>query len=223
MTGLIEQFEQVFREDGLGRVDERLAVLRTFLNIESHVTAHELTDTLREQAIFLDEAYVRSVMSLFCRYGLASERQFQGRDTVYEHKHLGQHHDHLICVRCGAIQEFSNPNIEEQQHAAAHSYGFRSLRHRLEIYGLCSKCALPVRQAFPLEMASAGEQVAVVEVRGGQGMQKRLLNMGIRPGVELWVLNSGHPGPFLVAMQDTRVALGHGMAHRVMVVPKDEA
>ena len=71
-------------------------------------------------------------------------------------------------------------------------------------------------------MASAGELVAVVEVRGGQGMQKRLFNMGLRPGIELRVLNSGHPGPFLVAVQDTRVALGHGMAHRVIVVPKDD-
>ena len=223
MTSLIDKFDEVFHEDGLGRVRDRLAVLRVFLDIEQHVTTHELTDLLRGEGIPLDEAYVRSVLTLFCRYGLANERQFQGRDTVYEHWHLGQHHDHLICVRCGAIQEFSNPEIEEHQRDVAHTYGFRSLRHRMEIYGLCAKCAIPPRQAFPLELASAGERAVVAEVRGGQGMEKRLLGMGIRPGVELHVLSSGHPGPFLVGVQETRVALGHGMAHRIMIVPKDDA
>ena len=222
MKALIESYEQVFKEDGLGRVADRLAILKAFLSIEGHVTARELAERLRREEVQLDDAYVASVLALFCRYGLANERQFQGRDEAYEHRHLDEHHDHLICVRCGAIQEFTDQEIEQQQRTAAHRYGFRSLRHRTEIYGLCAKCAAPSEQAFPLAMASAGERGVVTAIRGSAGMERRLVSMGIRPGAEIVVLNSGRPGPFLVAVQGTRVALGHGMAHRIMVAPQED-
>jgi len=222
MKSLVEQFAQVFEQDGLGRIEDRKAVLSAFLAAEQHVTAHEVTDRVGDEGVSLDEGYVRVVLDLFCRYGLAVRREFQGRDPVYEHLHLGQHHDHLICVRCGKIEEFSDGEVEVRQRLAAHRHGFRSLRHRMEIYGLCSRCAVPTQQAFPLEMASAGEHAVVAEIGGGAELQRRLLGMGVRQGQEIVVLNAGRPGPFLIAVQDTRVALGHGMARRIMVVPKEE-
>lgn len=222
MSDLVESYEQMFRDDGLGRVSDRIAILEAFLHVERHVTAREMVERLRQEQVHLDEAYVGSVLSLFCRYGLASERQFQGQDEAYEHRHLGQHHDHLVCVKCGAIQEFTDQEIEDHQHVAARRHGFRCLRHRMEIYGLCPRCAVSTDRGFPLAMASPGEHAVVKEIRGGDGMERRLVSMGIRPGAEILVLNAGRPGPFLVAVQDTRLALGHGMAHRIMVVPKED-
>ena len=214
----LEQFERIFAEDGLGRAADRLAVLRAFLQVEGHVTARELTRQLPQGGESLDDEFVAATLALFCRYGLAFERQFEHQDTTYEHRHLREHHDHLICVKCGAIQEFNDPEIERQQRLVAQRYGFRTLGHRLEMYGLCSKCATPVEQAFPLTMAVPGERVTVAGLRAGPGMQQHLTSMGLRPGEEILVINSGQPGPFLVAVGPSRVALGHGLAHRVMVV-----
>ncbi len=92
----------------------------------------------------------------------------------------------------------------------------------MEIYGLCAKCAVPAQHAFPLAMATAGEHAVVVGIRGGMGPQRRLADLGIRPGVDIVVINSGHPGPFIVALGDTRLALGHGLAHQVLVAPTDD-
>jgi len=220
---LISQFETVFRKDGLGHVEERISILQEFLSLEQHVTSHELTDMLRQRGMALAEGRVRQALEQFCRYGLASEREFQDRDVVYEHFHLGEHHDHLICVRCGEIEEFTDREIEKHQHELAAQHGFRSLRHRMEIYGLCRTCAVPPRQAFPLSMASVGERATVVDITGGHRMLRRLSDMGLQIGDELLVISPGHPGPFLVAVKDTRMALGRGMAHRVMVVPKETA
>jgi len=220
---LIDQFEAIFREDGLGHVEERMAVLKEFLSVEQHVTSHELTDRLHEGGVALDEGRVRHALELFCRYGLASQRAFQDRDVVYEHCHLGEHHDHLICVRCGEIEEFTDSEIEKHQQSVAQRHGFRSLRHRMEIYGLCRKCALPPRRAFPLTMASVGERAIVTNIVGGHGMLRRLGDMGLRPGVEILVISPGCPGPFLVAVKDSRIALGRGMAQHVMIAPKEPA
>ena len=219
MKDLLNQFRRVFAQDGLGRVDDRVAILEAFLGLERHVTAHEMSDLLRDRGVALAEDYVRSVLRLFCRYGLAVKREFQDRDTTYEHAHLGEHHDHLLCVKCGAIQEFVDGQIEDHQHQLAHRYGFRALRHRLEIYGLCAKCAVPSQRAFPLAMSTAGERGVVVGLRGGEAAQRRLADLGIRPGVNLLVINTGRPGPFIVALKDTRIALGHGLAHHVLVAP----
>ncbi len=116
MNPHLEQYRDIFIQDGLGRVEDRMEVLDAFLGLDTHVTAHEMSDLLRERGRPMAEDYVRSVLRLLCNYGLAVKREFQGRDTTYEHVHLGQHHDHLLCVKCGAIQEFTDQHIEDRQH-----------------------------------------------------------------------------------------------------------
>ena len=70
---------------------------------------------------------------------------------------------------------------------------------------------------MPLTMAIAGEEVTLVSINGGRGMKLRLYSMGLTPGVKLKVLNSGAPGPFLVSVRDFKVALGYGMAKKIIV------
>jgi Fe2+ transport system protein FeoA len=69
---------------------------------------------------------------------------------------------------------------------------------------------------FPLAMASAGEVVRLESIRGGEKLTQRLLALGLTPGVEMSILQDSG-GPLLVAVRDTRIALGRGMAHKVMV------
>ena len=70
---------------------------------------------------------------------------------------------------------------------------------------------------IPLSMASAGEPVKVVAVRAGWGLQRRLADMGLTPGVQVKVINSQRPGPVVIDLRDSRLALGHGVAHKIMV------
>ena len=70
---------------------------------------------------------------------------------------------------------------------------------------------------MPLSMAPPGEVVQVVAVRAGWGLQRRLAEMGLNPGVKVRVLNSQRPGPVVIDVRGSRLALGQGVAHKIMV------
>jgi Fe2+ transport system protein FeoA len=72
---------------------------------------------------------------------------------------------------------------------------------------------------MPLSMASPGQEVRLVGIRGGWGIRRRLADMGLTPGEKVWVVQSGPAGPLLIAVRDSRLALGRGMAHKIMVEP----
>jgi Fe2+ transport system protein FeoA len=68
-------------------------------------------------------------------------------------------------------------------------------------------------------MASPGQEVRLLGVRGGWGIRRRLADMGLTPGETLRIVQGGSSGPLLVAVRDSRLALGRGMAHKIMVEP----
>jgi len=72
---------------------------------------------------------------------------------------------------------------------------------------------------MPLSMAGPGQEVRLVGIRGGWGIRRRLADMGLTPGEKVWVVQSGPSGPLLIAVRDSRLALGRGMAHKIMVEP----
>ena len=211
------QFKVIFEREGLDRIDERLAILEVFLSTENHLTAAELTRTLNEKGISLSEGFVAENLKLYSRYGFAQEEQFTDQVPRYEHRHLGRHHDHLICVRCGTILEFYSPEIEALQTEVARRMGFHDLQHRMEIYGLCSNCLRKREPAIPLTMASPGERVRIMGFMGGKGLERRLTSMGLNRGADVEVIKSSGPGPLIVASRGTRIAIGYGMAKHILV------
>ena len=72
-------------------------------------------------------------------------------------------------------------------------------------------------QGMPLAMARPGELVTVIGVRAGWGLQRRLADMGLTPGVRIRVISSQMPGPILIDLRGSRLVLGHGVAQKVMV------
>ncbi|RLA93273.1 MAG: ferrous iron transport protein A [Deltaproteobacteria bacterium] len=70
---------------------------------------------------------------------------------------------------------------------------------------------------IPLTMALPGKEVTIVSINGGRGMKSRLYSMGLIPGVKVKVLNTAAPGPFLVLVRDFKVALGYGIAKKILV------
>ena len=113
-------------------------ILQTFLEAQRHVTSEDLYQAVRKEHANIGYTTVYRTMKLLVEAGLATERHFDDGITRYEIEH--EHHDHLVCVKCGKIQEFECEMIEETQNAIAAQHGFEVLRHRHELYGHCSAC-----------------------------------------------------------------------------------
>ena len=210
------QFERLLRQQGMNRLGDRLAVLEAFLECEDHLSAEGLRKTLAAQGHHLEPEFVTATLEMLTRFGLASCRRFDNQPDLFEHRHLGEHHDHLICTRCGSITEFHHPELEEFKHSVAKEHGFHHLSHRLQIYGLCENCRQRRTPSLPLNLASPGERVRVERLAGGEKAQRHLEDLGISLGSELEVITSG-AGPMVVACGGTRLALGQGVAGKVQV------
>jgi Fur family transcriptional regulator, ferric uptake regulator len=125
---------------GLKSTRQRDLILDFFLSSERHMSIEELYLKLRAKHPGIGYATVYRTLKLFAEAGIANEIQFGDGQTRYEHVSEGEHHDHLVCTRCGAITEFENETIEKLQAEVAASHGFLIEMHKLELYGLCAKC-----------------------------------------------------------------------------------
>jgi len=72
-------------------------------------------------------------------------------------------------------------------------------------------------QIRPLSSVKTGKKVLLVRVNAGRGLNSRLASMGLVANTEIRVVSNSHPGPFVIIVKDTRVMLGRGMAHKIMV------
>lgn len=128
------------KQKGLRATRQRDAVLDTFLREDAHVSVDELCDRVRKKNPSIGHATVYRSMGLFVEAGIAKERRFHEGRVRYEAGVDVGHHDHLVCLACGGIQEFEDPTIEKLQQDIAGSRGFQVTYHRLELYGLCASC-----------------------------------------------------------------------------------
>jgi Fur family ferric uptake transcriptional regulator len=125
-------------QHNLKSTKQREAILEVFLRATGHVTSDDLFEKVRKAHPGIGYTTVYRTMKLLCEAGLAAERHFDDGITRYEIAH--EHHDHLVCTRCGKIIEFECAMIEDTQEEIAARYGFRVLRHRHELYGHCRDC-----------------------------------------------------------------------------------
>ena len=124
---------QYLEEHNLKHTKQREAILEAFLSATGHITSEEIYTRVRKDHSNIGYTTVYRTMKLLCEAGLAMERHFEDGVTRYEIEH--EHHDHLVCTRCGKIIEFECAMIESAQTEIAKRYGFLVLRHRHELYG----------------------------------------------------------------------------------------
>src|SRR5207302_5505484 len=123
---------------GLEVTKQREVILGAFLSME-HVTAEDLYRMLSRHKPHIGLATLYRTLNLLCDSGIAQERHF-GTQTHYDNVVHKRHHDHMICTQCGLIMEFENCDIEKLQEQVAAKHGFTITTHKLELYGLCTKC-----------------------------------------------------------------------------------
>jgi Fur family transcriptional regulator, ferric uptake regulator len=133
--------EGYLRERGQKMTEPRETVLEAFLKLERHVTAEELLAAARKIDPSIGQATVFRAIKLFAEAGLAREACPDEGAKRYEHAYRHEHHDHLVCLGCGAIVEFKDPGIERAQEAIYRKYGYRPSGHQMELQGYCPACA----------------------------------------------------------------------------------
>jgi Fur family transcriptional regulator, ferric uptake regulator len=214
-----EQFKKLFQQERVENFDDRFKVLEAFLSTEKHVTADELAVRLNAKAAGLSTEFVRDTLKMLSRLGFARQSRFDNGVVRYEHHHLGDHHDHMICTKCRKILEFKEDRLEAYQIKIAANHGFHMLRHKMEIYGICADCLRERARQMPLTMAKAGETLVIREITGGANVRLRLMSMGLRQGDAIEVITNNNQGQLAIAADLKRYVLGRGLAQKIVVEP----
>jgi Fur family transcriptional regulator, ferric uptake regulator len=212
-----QQFKNLFKQEHIDSFEDRFKVLEAFLQTEKHVTVNELAELLKDSGWDLEPEFVRETLKLMCRFGFANKSRFDNGELRYEHRHLGQHHDHMICTKCRNILEFEDAQIEQLQIKIAADHGFHMLQHKLEIYGICNNCLKERIKMMPLTQAKPGERLVIREIYGGAGVTMRLLTMGLRRDDKIEVITNNGQGQLAIAADLKRYVLGRGLAEKIMV------
>ena len=216
-----KQFKKLFKQERIADFENRLIVLEAFLQTEKHVTVDELMGSLADDGHQLESGFVKDTLKLMCRFGFALQSRFDNGDLRYEHRHLGQHHDHMVCAKCRKIIEFHDNRLESLQSEIAVSHGFQMFQHRMELYGICAHCQQERLDLMALTAARAGERVLIRDITGGSSARLHLLSMGLRIGDTVEVISNNGQGQIVVAVDYHRYVLGRGLAQKIVVESAD--
>jgi len=133
-------FHSYLRQKGLKLTQQRDRILEVFLTTEKHFSAEELHILIKKKYPSIGFTTVYRTMKVISAAGLASEADFNDGIKRLEHKFGHEHHDHLICLKCGKFFEVVDKDIENLQEKLAKRYHFKSTDHKMDIFGFCSKC-----------------------------------------------------------------------------------
>ena len=135
------------KSTGLKATLPRLKILEIFQKgTQRHMTAEDVFRVLLEDRSDVGLATVYRVLTQFEQAGILSRSHFESGKSVYE-LNEGQHHDHLVCLDCGKVEEFFDAEIEKRQHAVAKAKGFTIADHALSLYATCTTDKGPNRPA----------------------------------------------------------------------------
>ena len=128
---------QELKDAGLKITLPRVKILQILDGAASH---HLSAEDVYKQLLVNDEEIgigtVYRVLTQFEDAGLVKRHHFEGGHSVFEIAKT-EHHDHIVCVKCGAVEEFTDDGIEQRQGEIAESFGYQLTDHHLNLYGLC--------------------------------------------------------------------------------------
>lgn len=154
---LLETFRRYLREHNLPVTTQREQVAEVVLHSLGHLSVEDIEHQLRQRNLRIGKATVYRTLDILARSGLITERDFGEGFRRYERVPGHPHHEHLICVRCGKVIEFTNERLERLKALVADEYGFEHHHHRLEIYGVCRECRLQAGADLPPSPSSPSE------------------------------------------------------------------
>lgn len=106
---------------------------------QKHLSAESVYKILLREGEEIGLATVYRVLTQFEAAGLVTRHHFEGGNSIFE-LNKGNHHDHIVCMKCGKVDEFADDTIEQRQIAIAKDLGYELTDHSLYLYGFCSQC-----------------------------------------------------------------------------------
>ena len=140
MNPWMDRFNHFITQNGLRHSTQREQVARVFFSSRGHIGIEDLYKKVQKFNPGIGIATVYRTLNLLVESGLAQKRDFEAGAVVYEPT-PEEHHDHLICLSCRAVVEFHHEKIEQLQEEIAKSNRYVLQSHKMELYGLCPKCA----------------------------------------------------------------------------------
>ena len=133
------------KNSGLKATLPRVKILEIFQHSpRRHMSAEDVFKALLAEGAEVGLATVYRALMQFEKAGLLLRSNFESGRSVFE-LNQGEHHDHLVCLTCGRVEEFHDPQIERRQRAVAADRGFELQDHTLALYAVCTREGCPHR------------------------------------------------------------------------------
>ena len=132
--------EKALKKDNLRYTKQRQFIWDEICNTDDHRDAEEIYLTLRKNGLSASRATVYRTIDVLVKNNLVRKLEIGDGPARYENKIDAAHHDHLICVKCGKIEEFMDETIESKQDQIVEDLGFKMIRHIHQLFVLCDKC-----------------------------------------------------------------------------------
>lgn len=138
---LLNDFKELLKKNNLKFTIQREVILETLYNSDEHLSPESLYHLIQSKYPQLNTgiATIYRTLTLLEESDIVTSLSFGSQGKKYE---LGakEHHDHMICTKCGLITEFVDEEIEKRQQTIAKNFNFKMTDHSMQIYGICSKC-----------------------------------------------------------------------------------
>ena len=139
-AALLEHFHRYLRDHRQPVTRQRDRVAIALLASEEHLSVEQLRRRLGQEGAAIGLATIYRTLDLLVRCGLVRAHDFSQGYRRYEPISPQMHHEHLICLRCEKVEEFTHDRLERMLPMIADEHGFQPERHRVEIYGVCRDC-----------------------------------------------------------------------------------
>ncbi len=138
---VLKNFKKLLRENNLKYTTQRELILNIIYNNSGHFTPEDIYNLIKENHpnVKLGIATIYRTLTLLEDANIVSSISFGTQGKKYEFG-LKEHHDHLVCLECGKIEEFFDNTIEKQQEAIAKKFNFKMTNHVMKIIGICKDC-----------------------------------------------------------------------------------
>ncbi len=138
-----DQLKRALKKEGLRYTQQRQSVWDELCATNDHRDAEEIYLAIRQSGLNVSRATVYRTIDVLVKNKMARKLELGDGRARYEHKVNATHHDHLICIQCGKIEEFMDEIIESRQDDIVRKFGYKLVRHIHQLFIICSECESP--------------------------------------------------------------------------------
>ena len=138
-----DQLKRVLKKEGLRYTQQRQSVWDELCATNDHRDAEEIYLAIRQSGLNVSRATVYRTIDVLVKNKMVRKLELGDGRARYENKVNATHHDHLICIQCGKIEEFMDEVIESRQDEIVKKFGYKLVRHIHQLFIICSECESP--------------------------------------------------------------------------------